>query len=445
MALLYAARAGIAGVIANILGLGMELIDVPTSVLGFQKYQVGPAWTGREFSTIQAAVDAAVADGHSTAAAGTNVLIDLYPVRYTENVVVPSTLPRWVMRSAQAWGLGAQINGTFTVTIPTGSASIVLDEIGFLGNVSISQPVVTASTSVNLQNCSQFTGTMSVTQGAHATLGIGLNLSNHESNNTQNFDVRALRWSGGSHGFTTAAGITLNARGSSYVNFVAPINLGGNAFSVTSSSGIQFRFDELYSTVAPAVVLNCTSVQFLQNRVYSPGPSVSDATTTFCEVSGNRFHNNGGASSPCWSKTGASVMADGGNSFEDGFVYPFISLGAGTRSMPQIADQLRNVLTVTGSPVLTAAQVGNQARKTTVAKLDGGGTVTLPALATVDVGCTVVLKDAGGNAGGANITFAAAAGEKIDAAASVLLTVDYEALEVQALNATDWIRIGHYP
>jgi hypothetical protein len=438
VALLLKARAGVAGIISSLMGLGIELMDVPTSALTPKKYTVGPAWTGAEFATIQSAVDQAALDGHSTSTVGTNVLLELYAGRFTENVVVPETLPRFVVVGVGAGDIGSTLDGTLTINMPSTGSSVAIEGVEFLGAFSLVQAPPTGTTSLRLSNCSFFS-TFAVAS-VHATLGCTVQAFACEFLGLMSVTCRSWRSEECRLGSgATNSTISCTSTNEHYQTRMGTtgshvFNLNGSTVWVNNSPQLYGRFN----------LSGTTAVWQANVHGHAGSPAVQDATTGSAFCQGNTFTHDAGAAGPVWVKTGGGIFHDGGNVFAEGQQYPWFSF-AGTRSdRGESDDELRRVLSVSGSPVLTASQVGSQ-RKTTVAKSDGGGTVTLPSLATVEPGCTVILKDSGGNAGGANITFAAAAGEKIDAAASVLLTVDYEALEVQALNATDWIRIGHYP
>lgn len=380
-----------------------RLEDVSAALVGaVRKYTVGQAWTNAQYLTPQAAFDAALADGHSGSLAGQLIEVTLYAGVYADPLVIPASLPRWNLIGSGAES-GSQITGAVSIEIPNANGQIGISGVRFSGAFSISQAAGTATIDANFLNC--VFGVTTIT--------------------TQRLWIRAYECR-----FGTA----------NWVLHVAQLSGGriGAMVCQCSTTGAT----ELVGVYGfGSLTFRGRSIGMTGCLIYYSSTAVTDECTAFSEYTNNAFSRNGGSGAPIV-KTGASDLTDGGNVFVDGGSYPFFQITGGARpNRGQTDDQLRLLLSVSGTVVLTPVQVGSQ-RKTTIYKTNGGGSVTLPAIATVEPGCTVPIVDAG-NATASPWIVQGTGGELINGAANVPFVVNNQAREFQATTA-GWIIIGGY-
>lgn len=400
MALVYASRAGFAGIIASLAKLGATLIDVPSSVLIGRKFTVGPAWTGSEYQTIQAAIDAADAAGRGSIYGG--ALIEVYPASYNEAVVIPETMRYWHLVGLGDGGSAGPF--TTSLTINVGDQDVDFSCTGFgITTLNVSQPVAGAGTWYgNFIDCWWF--------GNQTIVGPNLRIL-----------MQDCHWYG-----TGVLNCTSSLRFSVYgCEFLVT----GGVHLITSTD-TYFANNTLNSGRLAVAGTNC---RIWQNtwRDYPVGGAVADQCTALSYAYGNTFS---GAASTAYSKTGTSVLRESGNNFF-GSTFPFFLIGAGS----VISGQLAGYRALAGSPALVASDVAGAVR-TTVAKTDGGGTVSLPNPTTVPPASQISVKDLNGNALATPITVDATGGSLIDGAATASIFTNYVALTFQS-NGTNWFRV----
>lgn len=391
-----------------------RLQDVAGTVPGpFTEYYVGPTWTGAKYQTIQSAVDQAVADGHSGPADGQNVAFFLYPALYTENIVIPATLPRWHL-VGEGGVRGSEINGTFTVDLPQTGACFSARSVRFLGAVQMNQPgpATGASVAGNLYFCtfaSTFTASLP---------NVFLEAWSCTFRNAVTWLLRSHRMSGCyfSH---ASAGVTIE---------VAPT--GGNS--------IQGCYSFMGTWTFRGRAVGLTDCLFY----YYGELAVIDECTAFSEYSGNTFSRNAGPAGPVVRKTGTSSLTDGGNTFVDGATYPYFEIAGGSRPNRGVNDdQLRDVISVSaaaGVTSITPAQLANL--DLLILITTGGGSVALPPIDEVPLGARVTVKmrtGAGVSVEGTGINF-------IDGAASISITPDNGSLTFQSDGVSNWDIVGSY-
>lgn len=447
MVQVLAPRAGVAGMIASLLRLGVVLIDVVSGAGAITKYTIGPAWTGAEFATIPDAVTQIVADAHSGSVVGQVVQVEMYPGVYADNVTIPETMPRFVFVGAGATDAsgatdtGVTISGTFTVNVPPSLSSGSFFGLLFRGAFVANQAAPSAlTTGLRFESC-VFAGGFTV--NSSASLGcsvqhVGCNFSAGSINVT----ARSLVWKGCSFG---NVGCTVTCDGGTNVETSSLGNLLSTANTWSFSGALRAR---MYNCdVGGRLVMNAPTVAVSMSSIYTAGsPAVTDGSTfaSFCQ--GNTFVHDAGPAGAAWVKTNVlGNFHDGGNNFVEGWSYPWYSLPVGaTRSDRAESDnELRRVITRAGSPILTPAEVGSQ-RKTTIAKVNGGGVVTLPLAAQVEPGCTLVVKDLNGNATASPFTVVPQGADLIDGGAVPSVATDYGAVTIQQVSTTDWAVIGRY-
>lgn len=410
------------------------------------KYTVGPEFSGYEYRLISEALEAIVADGNG----GVPVLVQVYPGTYTEDVVIPEELTKIVI---QGWGINRQrssgvirvpggtiIDGSLTVNLADGGTFTEFDSITVSGVTTITQaspPTPNPSNvMVNTVNCT-FGGGFNLTSDRVAG---GIEFSSLDSHfiGLQTVSCRNVWMTGGS-----AQGGVLQV-GS--ISFMRGVRLEGSPSNVLYILHADASFFGLYNCLEiwgriTFTGNSCVMHGCIQN--HNGSPAVQDDTTGSSYCQGNTFTHNAGPAGPVWVKSGTGIFHDGGNNFTEGQQYPWYSVPIGTIQDPAESDiQLRRTLEVSGSPSLTPAQIGAQ-RKTTVLKTDGGGAVTLPSVADVEPGCTVIVKDLNANATGSPFTVVPDGAETIDGAASYSISTDFAAVEIQS-NGADWSVIGAY-
>lgn len=432
-----APRAGAAGAIASLLRLGVQIVDVVSGAGAITQYTVGPAWTGAQFTSVNAALAAADASGNSNALGG--VVIFIYPAFYNEAVVVPATLFNWhLVGLGQGQNTGPYLSSLTVAMAPTGTPFCSISGLRVIGATNMTRAAGGGNGQLYLNNL-RFQGAVTADLPAIDFEAFNCWASSDVTVSADVVTIQAAREFLGALNVTTIGDSRITAQ-----------RLAG-AVTLQSVGG----FSRLVGCprIAGVVTFNGSSGVLQQCTVVHAGsPAVVDNTTLSSFCSNNSFVHDAGPLGAVWVKNGGGVFHEGGNVFTEGQLYPWYQLTAGTRADVAESDvQVRRVFQVTGSPVLTSAQVGGQ-RKTTVAKADGGGVVTLPVvsaavptnLAAVEPDTTLIVKDLNGNAAGANVTVVGSGGQLIDGAANYVMAVNFEAIELQAL-AAGWAIVGRYP
>lgn len=384
-----------------------------TSAFGaITRYTVGPEWTGAQFATIQAAVDQAVADGHSGSTLGQTVQFTVYPGLYPDPVVIPATLPRWnlVGEGGGEAGVdpGVEITGTFAIALPATNSSFSIRSIGFTGAFSITQAAGAGTAVTGHIYFTVFNSTTNVNAP-----NTNFKIWSSSMLGTAIWTTNIITWRVGRL-FGTGAVFTCGVNGSNqlYYLYVFPASLTVRGRSV----GMQY----------------CV--------LYYPGSlAVTDECTAFSEYSFNTFSRNAGPVGPPVRKTGASSLTDGGNTFVDGVTYPYFEVLGGTRpNRGKVDDQLREVISVAvpAGPVvsLTAAQVENMDLLVQVTA--GGGVLALPPCTAVPRGARVTVKRMSGVAAsfgiqGTGLNF-------VDGAASISILNALGCLTFQNDGVSNW-------
>lgn len=397
------------------------------------KYLVGPEWCGAKYQTIGAAIEQAELNEP-----GSVIQIFVYPGDYYENVVVPATLERCAIigfESSFAYGVGPVVQGTFTWNLAPGGRAgmgvsvtggpVVFNDPGNVDRAYIEFGPVTFLCDATINSPSTALGADIRCKGTlfADTLNGGGN----------SFRLRGGSWLDGGTFVTQSSGRLTGVDMKGIFN--TAWNLHSNASSWQVSAGCE---------VWGAINFSGYSCGFRECYIDYPGPpAITDACTftSFCQ--GNSFAHNSGPGTFAYVKTGTALLHPGGNTFLEGQNYPWYDIQAGTvhSGGAEMDVELRRLLQVTGTVVLTPIQVGSQ-RKTTVYKTDGGGSVTLPAIATVEPGCTIPVVD-GGNATASPWLVQGTGGELINGAATVPFILNNQAREFQA-TTTGWTIIGAY-
>lgn len=437
MVQVFSPRGGPTGLIATLAKWGMTIIDVVSGAGAITKYTIGPAWTGAEFATWGAAIAQAVIDGHSTAVSGEFVQFEVYPVRYTEAVVFPDTLPRFVVRGSGAGDVGTTLNGTLTVNMPSANASAAFYGAEIIGAAVVNQPAPTSVTNINfrLESCSLFSNL--TVNSSTIVGGCVVNCLDTDIFGAVTATARSWRHEGGQH-----RNVNINVGGSTEISVRQMGTTGANLFTLTSGAFSRVTacpsiFGRLVFNGASCLMWDC-----VQN--YDGSPAVTDNCTVSSFCQGNTFSHDAGPVGPVWVQTSTALFHDGGNIFTEGQTYPWYQLGTGGRTDRSESDnELRRVTTLAGSPILTPGEVGSQ-RKTTIAKVNGGGVVTLPLASAVEPGCTVVVKDLNGSATASPFTVAPQGADLIDGGVVPSISTNYGAITFQQMSTTDWGIIARY-
>lgn len=451
----------------------VETQFVSPSSLTTRKYTIGPAFSGAEYPTVQAAVDAAVADGNSVGFGG--VAFWVYPGFYNENVVIPSTLVHWHFD-----GIGADVGAyiqQLTITLPNGVGDWSFSKIG-ITNLTITEP----------------------TSGAGNIFGRFWNCWFYGAVSINAPDLQLEYWdsafaSGSSHVFVGArlrmAGCFTRAASSSDV-----------ALDATCSIGLLLRNNYWFGRV----LADSPAFGFIGNVSYfgSGFYAVEDSGNGgFSEFQTNAFHLNGPTQMFGVLKSGTNSLSENGNSWADGINAPFFDVtGTGgtegkigaeeifSRTSVRINGQfnvrlgLKNLAGTYSPAIRIVAGTISSLATDRVLVWDGGGslyrdsqdalfatelvdvaafalsqadaerklhtiecdtatagaiiTVTLPDPTVTRVGTRVTVKDAVGNAGTLRIDVVSAGGGTIDGAASDPLTTNWRSQDYVVMSTGEW-------
>lgn len=395
-----APRAGVVGLLATLVKWGVVLVDVVSGAGAINKYTVGPSWTGAEFSTIQSAVNAANADGHGITYGG--AVIQVYPANYSEAVVVPDTLRYWHLVGLAPGGSAGPFVTSLTVNVGSNDVDFSVTGFGFSG-VTVNQPVAGAGVWYNNFYDCWFFGAVSHT---------GANL-------------RALwqdcHWYGGA-GTLTTNNLETRVYGCEF--------LVTSAVQSLTAPEIYFVDNNLNSG---RLTIAGTNARVYNNtwRNYAAPGAIADAMTGLSYCFGNNFV---GATGTVYAKTGTSTLREGGNSFNGG-TFPFYSSTSGT----VLSETVGGIRFMSDSRTLVATDIAG-AMRTTVCKVNGGGTITLPNPTTVPLGSKVTVKDYNGNATATPITIDVTGGSLIDGAATQSIFTNYVALTFEN-SGSNWFRV----
>jgi hypothetical protein len=401
MVSVLAPRAGVVGLIATLAKWGVVIADIVSGFGAINKYTVGPTWTGAEYQTIQAAVTAADAAGHGLTYGG--AVIEIYSANYSEAVVIPSTLRYWHMVGRAPGGNTGPFMTSLTVNVGTDDVDFSVTGLGFSG-VTVNQAVAGTGTWYNNFYDCWFFGAVSVT---------GANL-------------RTLFQD--CHSYGGAGTITTNNLRTTVYGCEFLVSSAVQTFTTTDGTYFVGNFLNSGRLVVAGPSLRLFNNDF---RDYQSPGAVADACTSVSYCFGNSFT---GASGTVYSKTGASVLREGGNSFVGG-TFPFFSVTAGS----VISSITGGVRFYSGDRTMVAADCAGVVR-TVACKTDGGGTITLPAPTAVPIGFSISVKDLNGNATATPITINVTGGSTIDGAASQSIFTNYVALTFMNSGA-NWFRV----
>jgi hypothetical protein len=259
---------------------------------GGLNYTVGPAGSGAQFSTVQAAVDQAVLDGHE------RPLINIHPGNYAENVVIPNTLPNFFLK-----GTGGRLGVFITsLTIDQLSANTPFWGVENLATGPFTLTGTDSGSSGHIRDVFIF--------GAYTSTAVGGTVRMYDS-------------------YVATSGTTIST--TNYMEIYRTyISSGGSSNIAVSATA------SLYLSYCPYVfgriVVGGSSCTLHHNLQYSTGAgAVEDSCTGFSEIYGNTFHQNSGSGhvSGYYAKTGTSSLNEGGNTFRQALT-PYFNVTAGS-------------------------------------------------------------------------------------------------------------------
>ncbi|MBY0530217.1 MAG: filamentous hemagglutinin N-terminal domain-containing protein, partial [Rhabdochlamydiaceae bacterium] len=297
------------------------------------------------------------------------------------------------------------INGAQALTLTAGTSGVVgmTGAVGAgtaLSSLSATGATITQSSTAKTTGALSYTGSTAINLGGNITTSGGT-ISLLTGPVTLNANTTLDTTNAG--GTPAGAGITINSNVTQAATQTLTVNggtggavsiggnLGVNAFTVTRSAGTTITG----TTTSPTVTLTNTT----GNITFNGAATVATAFTTAAQAYGVIF-NNGGTITPAttFSNTGGVTLKSGGSAsltFTNGFT--------STASATTILGTIQATTAAAGmSMAAVTFSSGTSSLVTNAGAVSASGIVTLTGNPSIDT------TNAGGAAGGANVTFSAA-------------------------------------